>query len=131
MLASWNWKKRSYWDNLPPIYFKSKSTDALLTSPLIKIPLDSELSKEILKQIKIPKEDSTRFTAITVEGDSNLEFIEDLGEELLVSAILKGVGAGLVTLGTWLAYPDAVAGPYDEIIGVGLIWIGRGFLWLA
>lgn len=128
MLTVWDWKKKSYWDNLPLIYFKSKSTDALLTSPLIKIPLDSELSKEILKQIKIPKEDSTRFTAITVEGDS---FIEDMAKDLLVSAILKGVGAGLVSLGTWLAYPDPVAGPVDEIVGIGLIWIGRGFLWLA
>lgn len=125
MLASWNWKKRTYWDNPPLIYFKSKATSQVLTSPLIKIPLDSGYSKEILKQIK---QDSTRFTAITVEEDS---FIEEITKELLVSAILKGVGAGLVSLGTWLAYPDVVAGPVDEIVGVGLIWIGRGFLWLA
>lgn len=59
------------------------------------------------------------------EGEAT---ISEGTERLFKKGIIKGVGAVFVSLGTWLAAPDLFAGPYDEIVGVALIWIGRGIL---
>jgi len=59
------------------------------------------------------------------EGEAT---ISEGTERLLKKGIIKGVGAIFVSLGTWLAAPDLFAGPYDEIVGVALIWVGRGIL---
>lgn len=54
------------------------------------------------------------------------DYIKDKAWELSKDAI----GASLVGIGSWLAVPDPVLGPIDEIVGVGLIWVGRFIMWV-
>lgn len=51
--------------------------------------------------------------------------VQELAEEAVKEVAKDVIGGGLIALGTWLAQPDPVAGPIDEIVGVLLIWTGR------
>jgi len=112
-MKTWSWNTPTYWtdiETLQKIVTRNKRKDHART----------DFNYSFIA-------DKPRRSAITKEDS----LVQELMEELMISAILKGVGAGLVTVGTWLAAPDPVAGPVDEIIGIALIWIGRGFLFIA
>jgi hypothetical protein len=51
--------------------------------------------------------------------------VKELAEEAVKEVAKDVIAGGLIALGTWLAKPDPVAGPIDEIVGILLIWTGR------
>lgn len=60
-----------------------------------------------------------------IEISDQKSVVQELAEEAVKDLAKDVIGGGLIALGTWLAQPDPVAGPIDEIVGVLLIWTGR------
>lgn len=58
-------------------------------------------------------------------SETQKSVVQELAEEAVKEVAKDVIGGGLIALGTWLAQPDPVAGPIDEIVGVLLIWTGR------
>lgn len=112
-MKSWSWNTPTYWTDIETI-------QKITTRNKRKGHEGTDFNYNFII-------DKPRRSAVAKEES----LIDELMQELMISAILKGIGAGLVTVGTWLAAPDPVAGPVDEIVGIGLIWIGRGFLFIA
>jgi hypothetical protein len=114
MLGSWNWKKRSYWDNPPNKLFRPIEIKEMLIAPIIKIPTTSKISKNLIQNIQGP-------------GSINSEIADDgsnLGLDLLGRAMIIAGRILIVPEGTEPIVPWTWA---DEVLGVILI-IGGSIL---
>ena len=143
-MMEWSWSVMAYWDDLElTVDHAMKQTK--VSGTISKIMKENSTTvKELLQETTSSPHMNSNFEYEWVsptpmpllnhpdseDSDWKQDLIDyfdpdNLAEEIKIELIKDTIGAGLIALGTFLAQPDPVAGPIDEVVGVALIWIGR------